>query len=95
MKERFQNLEPGDILFVTEEGAKTTIPYLIMYDNRWNLICLACGGITGSFNSKEEFRSKKSISRIRSSEQFWQEIIESKGSSVSKYSSLRSSVSGM
>lgn len=54
MKERFQNLEPGDILFVTEERAKTTIPYLIMYDNRWNLICLACGGITGSFKSKEE-----------------------------------------
>lgn len=54
MKERFKNLEPGDILLVTDERARTTIPYLTMYDNRWNLICLACGGITGKFKSKGE-----------------------------------------
>lgn len=54
MKERFQNLEPGDIILVADKRAKVTIPYLIMYNDRWNLICLACGGITASFKSKGE-----------------------------------------
>ena len=54
MKRLFKNLEPVDIILVADKRAKATIPYLIMYDNKWNMICMVCGGIVGSFKSKGE-----------------------------------------
>lgn len=54
MKERFQNLEPGDILLTTCEEERQTIPYLVVYDGNWNLICLSCGEIVGSLKSRDE-----------------------------------------
>lgn len=53
MKERFQNLEPGDIILTTWEDTKQTVPYLVMYDGTWNLICLSSGEFMCSLKSKK------------------------------------------
>ena len=36
-EERFQNIEPGDVLFTICEETKETIAYLAMYNGKWQL----------------------------------------------------------
>lgn len=53
-EERFQNIEPGDVLFTICEETKETIAYLIMYDGKWRLINLSRGSFSYNTETKKE-----------------------------------------
>ena len=53
-EERFQNIEPGDILLAICEETKETIAYLIMYDGKWRLINLSRGSFSYNTETKKE-----------------------------------------
>ena len=53
-EERFQNIEPGDVLFTICEETKETIAYLIMYDGKWRLINLSRCSFSYNTETKKE-----------------------------------------
>lgn len=54
MEERFQNIEPGDILLAICEETKETIAYLAMYNGKWQLINLGRGSLFFNAETKKE-----------------------------------------